>query len=525
MSFPTSLPVICVGQPEKLGFPPHVLTDGFVCYTRSEGLLLNQRDPIGVVEEALDRAISTIAKGLRSENVTDYADEFEVYWGRLSDLKLICSFFRPDDKLRKISLTKNTTNSGDILYQIFDDLQEIHSFYNVSHPSSATHINALYIPLPSQTIIIPPAPGSFWTLSDLQKVITDNLSRAQLKLLERLTRKWKTEEVIIFGLPRPSGGNALFGVLCTSIENCYPLRNGAVVQKMIPMLPIRQDRDYLLPRSGITTDFSQKRVLLIGCGSVGGFIATNLVRAGVLNLALLDPDTLRLENTFRHVLGYEYVGKQKVAALKTEITKKYPYVKLTTIGQAVEVALQSKSVVLDQFDLIIVATGNPTVNLYLNRQLYEAKKLLPTLYTWLEPYGIGGHALLTGNGGCEGCLECLYTPVAKDSVEEFLYNRGAFAAAGQSFAKSLSGCDDSFTPYGSLHAVKTATLTVELAVEQLSGEIIGNPLLSWKGSCKAFIEAGFQLSTRYNMSHAELHQYRHAYKNGNCPVCGTRHAS
>jgi hypothetical protein len=138
------------------------------------------------------------------------------------------------------------------------------------------------------------------------------------------------------------------------------------------------------------------------------------------------------------------------------------------------------------------------------------------LYTWVEAYGIGGHALLTLNGCRKGCFECLYTP----PVDGDMCDRTSFAAAGQSFAKDLSGCANLFTPFSSLDAVRTATLAVELAGNTLMGKVDGNPLVFWKGCPDAFTAAGYHVSDRYGLSEQKLFERRYQHPSPRCPVCG-----
>ena len=66
--------------------------------------------------------------------------------------------------------------------------------------------------------------------------------------------------------------------------------------------------------------------MLAGCGSVGGYAALAFARVGVGKLTLVDPDRMKPENIFRHVLGRSAVGKPKVNGLLGEIRQKYPYV-------------------------------------------------------------------------------------------------------------------------------------------------------------------------------------------------------
>jgi tRNA A37 threonylcarbamoyladenosine dehydratase len=51
--------------------------------------------------------------------------------------------------------------------------------------------------------------------------------------------------------------------------------------------------------------------LLIGCGSLGGYVAHLLSRAGVGRLTLTDNDCLGWENLGRHILGASSIGRWK----------------------------------------------------------------------------------------------------------------------------------------------------------------------------------------------------------------------
>jgi hypothetical protein len=132
-------------------------------------------------------------------------------------------------------------------------------------------------------------------------------------------------------------------------------------------------------------------------------------------------------------------------------------------------------------------------------------------------YSIGGHALLT-RPGKQGCFQCLFTSNCETDTP--LHNRAAFAAYGQSFGKDDLGCGSLYTPYGVLDAEKTAESAVRLALDGLMQREQGNPILSWKGNDDNFIAAGFQLSSRYQLTSDQLHEQRYGYINVQCPVCG-----
>jgi len=163
---------------------------------------------------------------------------------------------------------------------------------------------------------------------------------------------------------------------------------------------------------------------------------------------------------------------------------------------------------------VVVAIGDPSESRYLNEALLAAH--LPIVFAWLEPLGLGGHALVT-RPRTIGCYECLYS---EPDGRERLSARSDFSATGQQFTRDVSGCDSAFTPYGDLDARRCAEVAARACVEILTEAGSPSTLMSWKGDSRAFTAAGFATSARWDMSQDELLASRHAFSSPRCPVCG-----
>jgi hypothetical protein len=157
-----------------------------------------------------------------------------------------------------------------------------------------------------------------------------------------------------------------------------------------------------------------------------------------------------------------------------------------------------------------------TLELELNEHGAGIEATPPLLHAWLEPYGIGGHVLVSGNEET-GCLECLFT---SSSGKGRLHSRAAFAQEGQEFGRRLAGCGSLHTPYGSADALRTAELATRTATDVLSGREEGNPLRSWKGDPEEFLAEGYRLSNRFSLTGEQLREQKYTYAAGECPVCG-----
>jgi len=513
--FPLCLPKVFLRPPEALGFIPHIEEEGYICYLDSEGLLLNSEDPIGIIFEAIAKAIDVIQAGINGSNQLDFMNEFGAYWRRTSS-KTMFAFLPVDNILRKIFIyTDNKTTE-----LAADDISTIKAYLNTDSQELdlLTRRTALYIPLQESAFVLPPEPNNPWSSQDVKMIVRRNLSEENRRLLKHLGRKWKSEELVVLGLPRPRGGMTLVGLLFSGISGGHPLLSGSVKNLPIPIDIQRYDIDYLLHRGGGHTKLSNFRVLLVGCGAIGGYVALALAQTGIIHLTFVDPDVLKPENIYRHVLGKKALFQPKVTALKEEIESKYPYLSVTTHQNYIEQAIRDGLIDLSCFDLTIFAIGNPTVELYINSLLHFTPSKSPiTVFTWLEPLGIGGHALLT-RPDKQGCLQCLFTSAT--ATDTPLHNKSSFAAYGQSFAKDDLGCGSSYIPYSFLDAQKTAESAVRLALDALTESERSSPILSWKGTNDNFVAAGFQTSPRYLLTPDQLHASRYDYINPQCPVCG-----
>lgn len=515
-NFPRSLPVIFLRPPDAFGVIPHLDGDGYVCYTQTEGLLLNTAAPVEILYDAIERAIAVVQSGVNGENHLDFMDELPLYWERVST-KTLPGFFSVDDALRKVFVYSDSNG-----YQfVADSIETVQAYFNGRKQglNALNRQGALYIPLNEGVFVTPPNPKGMWTSAMIHQMIEANLSWENRQRFVRLVQKRKFKEFMVLGLPRPSGGRTLAGLGFAAAHRGQSSKGDKVPDSPQPITIRRYDTGYLLPRGGGQPDLENFKVILVGCGSIGGYIAVGLVQAGIRHLTLVDPDVLTRENIFRHVLGMSAEGQPKVTALQNELELKYPYLLIASHQTSIEEAICRSLVNLCDFDLVVVAIGDPTVELYLNQLLHKECQRPMVVFTWIEPYGIGSHALLT-RPGQPGCLQCLFTEASDPDTP--LYNRSAFAAYGQSFGKDDLGCGSLYNPFGGLDAQKTAEQAVRLALDGLLKYEKQSPVISWKGRSQTFTAAGFQLSPRYQQTEDQLRENQYGYINPACPVCGAK---
>jgi molybdopterin/thiamine biosynthesis adenylyltransferase len=517
-SFPITLPKIFLRPWDALGFIPHVdHLDGFVCYAAKEGLFLDASRPIEIIEYAIHRAQHVLTAGVTGTNQADFADELEAYWNRLRGVLTYQSVLNPGGEVRAIVVAKKNRDHGIVA----NNRDELLAFHNATRlPVKYEILDALYVPLRRGVVLIPPRSGGpMWTAEELRAWVWPNLSPPNAVKLASLLGKRRAKDTVVLSVPRPSGGESVIAFHATGMRDRHVLADYGSADTLTPIALERWDLSYLVPRGGGKSALNDKRVLLLGAGAVGGRIGFELVRTGVLNLTVVDEDEFGPDNTFRHVLGREFWGRPKVHAMQAAIERELPYVCVTPFHVSLQELLlvDAPKVSLLDYDLVISATGDQGAELALNRALREKPTAPPCIFTWLEPLGIGGHAM-RARRDVAGCLECLYR---KPDGSQRSHNRMSFAEKDQEFGRALTGCGSLHMPFGSLDAARTAEMVTRMALEVLGGTEVASGLArSWKGDSRDFTAAGFRLTPRFEFSADALHEQEGQFAVTSCPVCG-----
>lgn len=224
------------------------------------------------------------------------------------------------------------------------------------------------------------------------------------------------------------------------------------------LLPVRIDRTYLVSRN-LSTEKSleQKRIVLAGCGTIGGYLAELLARAGAGGgagrLILVDPDVLAPGNLGRHVLGISDLFRNKAEAVRDWISARFPDANVVAMNKDI------RNVTLKNADLLIDATGDEALSNSLNLR-YLRGELPPILYSWIKGPGTAAQALLV-DSSAHGCFRCLKTVDGQDRYSPLLEPVEA-AVMGH-------GCDDYYVPFSAAASMQAAALTGQLVLDWVNG--------------------------------------------------------
>lgn len=521
-SFPRSLPAIFVFDPTTPRL--HVDSKGKICLTDESSLLLDENKPTQLIIECLklaERVLSLIPGS--AEYQDELKKEFLFYWGLREHGITIWSILPivGGTSIQQASLFR--FGKSYILAPSIADansfLCDHYGFPPLSDPEKCKK-TAWVIPLKEDATV--PSPFVTHNWSDVIGYFKENSAEETRQQFWELTnpRVKKFLLHLIFVIPA-SSGDIVFGFVI-SINNKHRLPIKASLTRMVLQVNVvRYDYDFLLSRCCATPSLKDKRVLLLGCGSVGGFLANNLCQMGVSQLDILDKDIFSAHNIHRHFMGFEALKQpatDKADLLRNVLNEKYAYLdidSLNYVDRSVEHVILEDPNRLAQYDLIISALGEPTLNLAINDLLIERNIQVPFIACFNEPYGIGGHVITT-NLSNESCLRCFYSDPTYGTLCSF---RGSLVASGQNFKKSLSGCSGTFVPYSTLDSQQTAIHAARKAVAVLTGALTHNDFYTWRGDATLLESHGFRVSAYFGAG-----PLSEQFVNPQCPTCKRRNS-
>ena len=150
-------------------------------------------------------------------------------------------------------------------------------------------------------------------------------------------------------------------------------------------------------------------VAVIGLGSGGSVVATQLARCGVGRLRLVDFDRLEVHNIARHVCGLRDIGRSKTRAVRDLLVDISPLVQVQTwetdvLGPDVPLAP-----IIAGCDLVVAATDSEASKLAINRLCWE--RGVPVVYGAAYNRAFGGDVFraVPPDGAC---YECFHAAVA-----------------------------------------------------------------------------------------------------------------
>lgn len=487
--FPYAFPKIHIlsESKAKLDSMPHINTDNSICVYDDGIAIPNFTEPVQLTVDTVMNAIDVLSKGIRKENHRDFLDEFNAYWDTKAVIKAN-SFVHDLAKFGIIRFCFQDGKNDPILIAESDShLKQIYQAINLKELSSSEIKTGILIPIDDGfESSIPKADQDIVRLIqkhssfaiEYNSFMQSHIDEAVLLLFAQITSRGTIlSGWIHFGPGVPKGFRqghvnlvAAFSLskkigVALAIENCSQSR--------------------LFNRGSDGKEATWNSVALIGCGSIGSMLADTLLLSGTTDFILNDNQLLRYENIARHTRGYWYEGLYKVNAIKYGLEKHNPNVRCQCFTTDAHIFLEQNVDVLNSSDIIFVSVASFPLEHHISRLINEGTIVKPVVILWVEPYALGGHALVIKKS------QDLFEELFDKSTFEFCY---PLISNASTLLKREAGCQSTYMPYSGFYL----QMFISCIIEKIMTDTLhkkGNHLVSWCGKLSACAEYGVQLTS------------------------------
>ncbi len=461
-------------RPQKLsGFQPHFGEHEELCYANKSEVFFDRYCPAENVIGCLKKA-SQVLENLASKHPPkDTHEEFSAYWPG-SWLLLDC----PQNHRGAVRLEMLRTNGSQKLLLASPDEASSKRLIEIGWSKDTSQYGNCYI-LQSQAVAM--VHGKIWppkTLGDVLDWINEIDQSTYRKIEGQLANKWVLET-----------GHAAFVIRSQNFIYGFRFPVDRTHRKTYSRKPVWY-RDYLLRGNGrkievgLLTGFpfdpqyiysrnlpdqvslTDKTVMVVGCGTIGGYLATYLARLGAGDgargkLILADPEFLMPGNTGRHVLGMGSLFQNKAEGVAVRIKQEFPH--LNIAARPVD-ARAAKEVT--EVDLLIDATGEEALSVALNERITQLrihKKRAPAvLHIWISGAGSAIQSLFVDSLDT-ACYRCLRVEQNGELMERFSALK---SDSNKPFIRV--GCE-SYMPFPVSTSVQAAALGLEATLDWARG--------------------------------------------------------
>ena len=168
-------------------------------------------------------------------------------------------------------------------------------------------------------------------------------------------------------------------------------------------------------------------VIIIGLGAVGSWVATELVKSGILNFTLIDTDIVDISNLNRSYYTRSDVDKKKILVLKDTLTKINPNISCNLIDENLTSSSFIKKIIdslLTENRIVINCADKPNVDI---TSAWINKACLETNTPFIIAGGYNLHLTLLGPTIIpyeSACFECIQSQLMKnDKVDDLLKSK------------------------------------------------------------------------------------------------------
>lgn len=471
----TEVPHVILRQPwpAELRRPlAHINTRGRLCALDEEEYVLDRYRPVTAIATLLEQARTVLIDCITGRNANDVSAEFLAYWDPMRRGAILS---RPEEgrHFNSFELMAYSDSSGKDHSMLLVGTPEQARDYarwrggNIQSNAGGT---ALWVRLgrpprlPSVDDWPPAHPKA------LYQWLEDTDPKAAQRLKQALQRREATRKPLLIVLEHDSGTLAVYVLLDERLRTgtADPSRfrktlladrgHGSTTFQRF-MLDDLTPR-FLTTRNLVGKGLADKRIVLIGCGTIGGHLARLLVQAGAGDrggeLTLYDPEELSAGNIGRHYLDGRYLYENKAKACVHKLRSEYPGARIRFVPGALKVAARPHC------DLIVDSTGRQAFSIALNHEHLKGgaeRPNAPVLYVWVDGNGQCARSLHVDGTGA--CYRCLRTADGRDRFPPLRDDNDAQPRRRR--------CSEAYVPFPPSASIQAAALGLDAALAWANG--------------------------------------------------------
>ena len=475
---------------------PHVDWDKAVCAFDSTSSTVDPRYFEEAMVSVALKAIETLNNTISGECYQDFLDELQVYWGAAGPSGIVDAFIEKwPSKAKGLYSFPLRDNLKSALLGLcqkadFESMVRLSSYGEFGLDSSffEKHLAEKSLYIPFNKPIPCPVKKSVRDWFLIIKECTDCIDR-YVRFIKSDSRD-TAKSLIVCSIPGSSNGETIIafshpawpqGVkadMSELIEGSYGF------EEVTPYIVNNVSQARLFKR-GRTGAINSLNACLIGCGSLGGHLATALADSGVVDYTLVDKDTLSVDNIARHTCGYESVGLKKVEALKRKIEGHNPNCVCKTYDVDAMELLEGNNDLFEKVDCIFVTAAEYPLESQFINALNSGRLNTPLVIMWMEPYALAAHAIVLNKS------QDLFKTEIYDSNTQFV--RRLVLNATRLYKRD-AGCNSTLMPYSGLDTQAFVIEFVRRYFEEYKNNPNSNFLFSWIGVISKADDYGAVLS-------------------------------
>lgn len=444
---------------------PHVNSFGKIC-TGDDDTIVNPLAPVEILHESLEQAEKIVGKSYNSvELVKEIAPELKAYWYGAGGLV----HYFPQDLRDKIFLLE-PLNSKKIMWRVVQKKQAFDL-------RQQTGLGLVFdIPLDDSPKFLA-SPAEYLTNSD--EFRRELMNMAGIIYAQKRNSRAVTfficarvavakGEVFLFGKVGPNN----ISIRRKNSQQLFETFHSAIKEKINPCLSEDLSMERLLKRAEgalFNVKIFEKKVAIVGCGSLGSMLTDALVRSGIKHFLLIDPQSLSPENLARHLLASDALYQNKAEGLALLIKRRFPDAEVEWISDDFRSLNSLRRLEVFNPDLIVFATGDTNVDLTA-AQLGIQGRLSARCYAWIEHHLIAGHIVYEKSHTTESAMLKLHA----DSGT-YCYHLSEGVNIQQE-----AGCQTTFTPYSGLQMIQFSAILATQIITWLNTPPTHSMALRWQ---------------------------------------------